>query len=59
MNNEGFGTNGVPFEYTIEKKGKNVTRRKILLMIAYVAWVIVFFTTGVLVKLILPLKSLF
>jgi len=55
MNNEGFGTNGVPFEYTIEKKGKNVTRRKILLILAYVAWVILFFSVGAIVKLILPM----
>ena len=33
MNSEGFGTNGVPYEYTIEKKGKKIARRKMLLIL--------------------------
>ena len=55
MNNEGFGINGVPFEYTVEKKGKKMKNRKIFLMLAYVAWVILFFSVGAIVKLILPM----
>ena len=55
MNNEGYGSNGVPFEYTIEKQGKSRTRRRILLILGYAAWVIIFFTAGALLKLILPL----
>ena len=55
MNNEGYGSNGAPFKYTIEKQGKSRTRRRILLILAYVAWVIVFFAAGAILKLILPL----
>ncbi len=55
MNNEGYGANGAPFEYTVEKKGKKMRNRKILLILAYVVWVIVFFAVGALVKLILPM----
>lgn len=55
MNNEGFGSNGAPFTYTVEKEGKTKKKRKILLIALYVVWVIVFFTVGVLTKLILPL----
>ena len=28
MNNEGYGSNSAPFEYTIEKQGKNVKKEK-------------------------------
>ena len=55
MNNEGYGSNGAPFKYTIEKQGKSRTRRRILLILAYAVWVILFFVIGVIVKLILPL----
>ncbi len=55
MNNEGYGSNGAPFEYTVETKGKKMRNRKILLILAYVIWVIVFFAVGAWVKLILPM----
>ena len=55
MNNEGYGSNGVPFEYAVEKQGKEKTKRKLLLILLYVAWGILFLSVGILVKLILPL----
>ena len=41
MNNEGFGSNGAPFEYTVTKEGKQRSRRRLLLILLYVAWVAV------------------
>ena len=53
--NEGYGSNSAPFEYTIEKQGKDVKKRKILLILLYIAWTVLFLSVGVIVKLILPL----
>lgn len=55
MNNEGFGSNGAAFEYAIPREGKTRTSRRALLIVAYVAWVMIFFTVGVLTRLALPL----
>ena len=55
MNSEGYGANGVPFEYTVEKTGRQRSLRRYLLILAYVVWVIAVFVAGVLIKLILPL----
>ena len=54
MNNEGFGTNGAPFEYTVEKKGKQRRNRKILFFLAYAVYVVVVFGVGVWSKLLVP-----
>ena len=53
--NEGYGSNSAPFEYTIEKQGKEKSKRKILLSLLYIVWTVLFFSVGVIVKLILPL----
>ena len=53
MNNEGYGSNGAPFEYAVEKQGKEKTKRKLLLILLYVAWGILFLSVGILVRLIL------
>lgn len=55
MNSEGFGSNGAAFEYTVAKEGRTRTRRRLWLILLYVSWVVIFFTAGVLIKLILPL----
>ncbi|MBE6546033.1 MAG: hypothetical protein E7668_01160 [Ruminococcaceae bacterium] len=55
MNNEGFGSNGAAFEYTVTKEGKQRTRRRLLLILLYIAWVVIFFTVGTLTRLMLPL----
>ncbi len=55
MNSEGFGSNGVAFEYVIAKEGKVRSRRRFLLILAYVIWVVGIFIAGVMIKLILPL----
>ena len=55
MNNEGFGSNGAPFAYTVTKEGKECRRRRLLLILLYIAWVVIFFTVGTLTKLMLPL----
>ena len=54
MNNEGFGANGAPFEYTIEKNGKQRSTRRVLMIFSYIAYVIVVFVVGVLSKLLVP-----
>ncbi len=55
MNNDGFGSYGSPFEYTVEKKGKRMNVRKILLILCYIAWIIAVFAVGIRIRLILPL----
>ena len=55
MNNEGFGTNGVPFECTVEKKGKKQTIRKLIFVSIYVMWVILCLFAGFGLKLVVPL----
>ena len=55
MNGEGFGSNGAAFDYVIAREGKTRTRRRCLLILLYVTWVVLFFTAGVLSRLLLPL----
>ena len=58
MNREGFGSNGSAFEYTVPREGKSQTIRRLLLLGAYAAWVILFFTVGVLSRILLPCLAL-
>ena len=55
MNSEGFGSNGAPFEYVVEKQGKEKTTRKILLILLYVVWITVCMTIGLLARIVVPL----
>lgn len=42
--NSGFGSSGAPFEYTVaEAKGKALKTRKLLLILGYIIYVVVFF----------------
>lgn len=55
----GFGTNGVPYEYTVsEAKSFSLTMRRILLILLYVAWCVGFFMAGVITKLAVPMIAI-
>ncbi len=54
MNNEGFGSNGSAFEYTVAAKGRACSLSRLLLILAYVIWVVVIFTVGILSRILLP-----
>lgn len=58
MNSEGFGSNGSAFEYVIPREGRYQTVRRIILLSAYALWVILFFTVGVLTRILLPCLAL-
>jgi hypothetical protein len=58
MNSEGFGSNGSAFEYVIPREGGYRKARRILLLSAYAIWVILFFTVGVLTRILLPCLAL-
>ena len=53
----GFGSNGAPFEYSVDVKNSKTKLKKILFLALYVLWVIVIFALGALIKLILPLLA--
>ena len=55
MNNEGFGSNGAAFEYTITAEGKRRSLSRLLLILLYILWTVAFFTAGVLTRILLPL----
>ena len=55
MNQEGFGSNGSAFEYTVPREGSARTRKKLLLLGLYALWVIVIFALGVWSRILLPL----
>ena len=55
----GFGTNGVPYEYTVsEAKSFSLTMRRILLILLYVAWCVGFFMARVITKLAVPMIAI-
>jgi hypothetical protein len=57
--NAGFGSAGVPYEYTVsEQKNAALTFKKISLMTLYVLWVGGLLLLGAQIKLILPLLAL-
>ncbi|MBR2354584.1 MAG: hypothetical protein IKA76_08800 [Clostridia bacterium] len=55
MNNEGFGSNGSAYEYTVACEGRRKTLSRLILLTVYAIWVIAFFTMGVLTRILLPL----
>lgn len=55
MNNEGFGSNGAAFEYTVTSEGKRRSLSRLLLLLLYVLWTVAFFAAGVLSRILLPL----
>ena len=54
----GLGSNGAPFEYSVDVKNSKIRTRKMLFLALYALWVIVVFALGALIKLILPLLAL-
>ena len=55
MYNEGFGSNGSAYEYTVAKEGRARSTRKLALLLLYVAWIVIFFSVGMLTRILLPL----
>lgn len=55
MNNEGFGSNGSAFEYTVADEGRRRSLSRLLLLLAYALWTVAFFTIGILTRILLPL----
>lgn len=57
--NAGFGSAGIPYEYTVsEKKNTALVFKKISLIALYVFWVVGLLLLGAQIKLILPLLAL-
>ena len=55
MNREGFGSNGAAFEYTVTDEGRYRSLSRLILLLAYALWTVIFFTVGVLTRILLPL----
>ena len=57
--NAGFGSAGIPYEYTVsEKKNATLTFKRLSLIALYVLWVAGLLLLGAQIKLILPLLAL-
>ena len=57
--NAGFGSAGIPYEYTVsEQKNAALTFKKLSLLALYVLWVVGLLLLGMQIKLILPLLAL-
>jgi len=55
----GFGTNGVPYEYTVaEAKSKTLLFKKITLLFVYLSWVVGWLLIGLSFELIVPFLAL-
>ena len=53
--NSGLGSSGAPFEYTVaEAKNKALKTKKLLFIVAYVAYVGIVFGIGTMTKILLP-----
>lgn len=55
MNNVGYGSNGAPFEYSVSIPAAQRARRKGLLIVFYVAFLLVFVIGGAILRFLLPL----